>query len=608
VAPEQLLPFNSYAVLLLAGLAHSVASVQTNHSVTVHLSVSNFLPSQLSLSRAHVQWVLRGCGTGTGGTVYRSGVTAPNTSTATQGVITALGGWSILLPPVTVPTCVYLQIEVVGASCAYCSKAPTLRNGWSVWVLPKAPAITRPVYYFPADLEKPLQQTGLFGSDLRPLPNSTSPLPAARMIYIVAQLTPQLQAAMDAGATVLCVRCPASGGGSVAYGPGLWATMGPGGARGVGSFMPAGTPLEPLAHPGRARWLDFSWFQHVEGAQVQPIDPSPPGAVVQPTKVLLRWLNAPCAYSGPLTVFSRITGSNKTFANGCQGGAKLQGASYALLSDTTVGNKGGRLIWSGLNLFPATLPPPPPPVPAPVHAPSLGFCPATNFSACKAAVHGDFLGDYSPDHEHVELHVAASTVTIEALYLDMQGVNPHPINRACNPHQQPVTVRGVIYSDECGRPGKLLAWTNSATLTKNATRSFVRLPMQSQQGVTLLVGKYWLGNHIGAVCAVMWGSAASAGRNPCVFGKHAYVDGPASNFPTTGYGQCSGALSVFATYRQGPLLPTEVVAGAMNSVIERTNTGRGNTRSSSTNRTGIASSESLTPWILSLLLRRGLGE
>jgi len=70
-------------------------------------------------------------------------------------------------------------------------------------------------------------------------------------------VTPPLQAALQAGATVFCVKCPATvpGGGVVAYGPGLWATMGPGGARGVGNFMPPGTPLESLARD--ARWLDF---------------------------------------------------------------------------------------------------------------------------------------------------------------------------------------------------------------------------------------------------------------------------------------------------------------------------------------------------------------
>eukprot|EP01052_Picozoa_sp_SAG31_P034785 SAG31_NODE_4111_length_3573_cov_2.393207_1_plen_207_part_00 len=183
-------------------------------------------------------------------------------------------------------------------------------------------------------------------------------MPSAHSIYIVDNLNPRLQAAMEGGALVLCLKCPVGGGEEavVAYGPGLWATMGPGGARGVGSYMPRGTPLEPLAVS--SRWLDFSWFGHVEGALVRPVVPetlpthSRPAPTTPTTNVILRWLNAPCAYTGPITVHSQRYGGQRTFKDGCQGGAKLYGASYALLSTTAVGKQGGKLIWIGLNLFP----------------------------------------------------------------------------------------------------------------------------------------------------------------------------------------------------------------------------------------------------------------
>ena len=330
-----------------------------------------------------------------------------------------------------------------------------------------------------------------------------------------------------------------------------------------------------------------SWFGHVEGALVQPVAPAAAASTARSdTKVILRWLNAACAYSGPLTVFM---GHNRTFPSGCQGGAKLLGASYSLLSETSVGDHGGRLFWSGLELFPSLPPAPQPPAP-PTDPPALGFCPSSNFSACESAVRGDYLGDYSPNHEHVELHIATSAVTrVDALYLDMQGVNPKPINPDCNPHQQAVTVRGVIYSDVGGRPSKLVASTVAVTLDKNAARSFVKLKLLNGKAVTLPAGKYWLGNHIGSICAVMWGSPASANRNPCVYGQQLFADGPAPTFPTSNVGRCSGALSVFATFQGAaaavfPAEPTEEQAEAAGSLA--------------------GNSTALTSWIFSLLLTR----
>ena len=597
VTPAQLQPFNADAVLLLAGLPRfvSASSISTSDQIAVRLSISNYLPSALALGSATVQWDLQRCETNSTTTPYESGRWTPNVTTAPQGDITSIGSWSVSVPVVPVPTCVSLQVSVHGTSCRHCNSLPELHNDWTFWVLPVAPPVVRTVYAS-AMLEEPLRQTGVF-QDLRLMPNITTHLPTTGTTYIVSQMTPSLQDAMQAGATVLCITCSASGGGVVAYGPGLWATMGPGGARGVGTFMPEGTPLEPLARV--ARWLDLSWFSHIEGAQVRPygltageqneLSASEPQSA--PPRVLLRWLNAPCAYSGPLVVFSKSFGGNRTFASGCQGGAKLLGVNYALLSETAIGTAGGRLLWSGLKLFPS-LPAPPPSPPPPSNPPTLGFCPTSNVSACESAVRGTFLGDYSPNYEHVEQHIATSAVKVDALFLEMQGVNPHPINRGCNPNSEPVTVRGVIYDDVGGKPNQLVASTNAVTLEKSAPRNFVRLQMQNGT-VSLPAGTYWLGNHIDAVCAVMWGSAKSAGRNPCVYGQRAFDDGPSPVFPVAQQGRCSGALSVFASYERN--------ASTANTVEEVATRQRGKERGGS----NVASDEALpfTPWILSLLLK-----
>jgi hypothetical protein len=254
VEPSQILAFNTDAVLLLAGLPRSIAVGSSTSNIVVQLSLSNYLPSTLNLISAKVHWSLTGCDDD-GTTVYGSRVSAPNTTSAAQGAITPLSGWAVPLPAVVVPTCVVLQSMVDGHSCLHCSGAPVLRNDWTFWLLPKAPPITTTVYTT-TTLLWPLRQTGAF-DQVQLLPNMTMPLPSVGATYVVSKVTPPLQAALQAGATVFCVKCPATvpGGGVVAYGPGLWATMGPGGARGVGNFMSHGTPLESLARD--ARWLDF---------------------------------------------------------------------------------------------------------------------------------------------------------------------------------------------------------------------------------------------------------------------------------------------------------------------------------------------------------------
>jgi hypothetical protein len=162
---------------------------------------------------------------------------------------------------------------------------------------------------------------------------------------------------------------------------------------------------------------------------------------------------------------------------------------------------------------------------------------------------------------------------------------------------------------------------------KSAGRAFVKLELpqdvtsqlpqdvtsQLPQDVTLPAGKYCLGNHIGPVCAVMWGSPSSTGRKPCVYGTHPFVNGPALIFPTQNYSSGLGALSVFATYR-GALLPVAPPAPIGRGVTEKADTvsfarpwhangsSAGNSAGSVADST--VSQVPFTAWILKLLLNQ----
>ena len=94
----------------------------------------------------------------------------------------------------------------------------------------------RPKRYSQA-LEECIRHTGVF-STVHRVPNGSGALPSDGATYIVDTLTPAVEAAVVSGATAICVNCKGKASQTpVAYSPGLWATMGTGGARGVGTYV-----------------------------------------------------------------------------------------------------------------------------------------------------------------------------------------------------------------------------------------------------------------------------------------------------------------------------------------------------------------------------------
>ena len=203
---------------------------------------------------------------------------------------------------------------------------------------------------------------------------------------------------------------------------------------------------------------------------------------------------------------------------------------------------------SGCRAIPHRPPTPPDP------APPTGFCPADNISACAAAFEdpGSSAGTCSADFEHVEptpipRHLP-ETFQIDALYIDVQG------NSYSDLH-----VVGVIYSDDAGSPGALVATSTPVVVPARAARSLVRLPFAAPVTVTRnasgSAGQLWLGEQAGAAAGVpvtpggpnsllCFHLPASSGRPPVAYTAQPYAKGPKATFgvPTI----ASSSLSVFA--------------------------------------------------------------
>ena len=164
-------------------------------------------------------------------------------------------------------------------------------------------------------------------------------------------------------------------------------------------------------------------------------------------------------------------------------------------------------------------PPTPPPPPPPAGPPS--FCPATNITACVAALTSPdtIQGSCSADFEHLELRTlppattltlarhhndnggggggggdksgASSsandsgngTVYIDALYIDVAGTGDSDLH-----------VVALLYADSNGAPGSLLATGVPVLLPSHAARAFLRLPFLQKGGVPVQAGsRLWLG-------------------------------------------------------------------------------------------------------------------
>jgi hypothetical protein len=194
----------------------------------------------------------------------------------------------------------------------------------------------------------------------------------------------------------------------------------------------------------------------------------------------------------------------------------------------------------------------------------ITFCPVGNESACRAALQGakqDFK--CSADYEHVERQaLPPHTIHVDALHVDVQG----------NGHTD-VSVRGVIYSDDDGRPGQLLA-TSIPTLVKaHAARSFVRLPFSCTGGIAIRPrskgDSVWTGEQAGkpagggsTVSVAVTGNATdppgpsdlacfgftppfTGGRQPCQYTPQPFAQDPKSLFGTSF--TCSSSLNIYAT-------------------------------------------------------------
>jgi hypothetical protein len=90
-------------------------------------------------------------------------------------------------------------------------------------------------------------------------------------------------------------------------------------------------------------------------------------------------------------------------------------------------------------------------------------------------------------------------------------------------------IRGIVYSDEGGQPGRLLGRSFQATIPAGTPAGWVTLQLPFR--VELNPGYYWLGLHSGAnggVARFGWSSRANSRR----YNIDTYADGPASPFGT----------------------------------------------------------------------------
>lgn len=127
-------------------------------------------------------------------------------------------------------------------------------------------------------------------------------------------------------------------------------------------------------------------------------------------------------------------------------------------------------------------------------------------------------------------------------------------------------LRGVIYADNGGAPGALLATSNETTFSSSAGSGWYDLSFPSP--VSLAGGKYWIGLIAGAtsdVTALHYTSVASSSA----VAPDTYSDGPSNPFGTPSRYD-SEQLSIYATYSTGgdstaPSVPSGLQAQAVSS-------------------------------------------
>ena len=196
-------------------------------------------------------------------------------------------------------------------------------------------------------------------------------------------------------------------------------------------------------------------------------------------------------------------------------------------------------------------PGPPPGPPGPPAEPARGFCPVDNTTACVAALSGPgaAVGMCSADFEHVEPHPVptANAFAIDALHVSVEG----------NGHSD-LHVVGLIYGDNNGSPGELIATSMPIVVPAHAPPSFVRFPFPQPVRITPKgVGELlWLGEQAGAPSNVPTkpggpnslsciGFPSSVPPPPVRYTPQPFVRGPKPDFGDGLAG--SNSISVFAT-------------------------------------------------------------
>ena len=189
--------------------------------------------------------------------------------------------------------------------------------------------------------------------------------------------------------------------------------------------------------------------------------------------------------------------------------------------------------------------------PAPPRSNVTAFCTFQDITACYGSLTGPAqrLANCSADTVHVEYYrLPQPTLNLAALQVMVAGNGNSTAA---------VAVVGVVYSDEGGRPGKLLGRTAAGNAPRFDGAFCLRLPFNQSGGLVIAGTGVWLGELGGAIpgskppyddgdigCV---GFAPSAEHPACAYRAHPFAKGPPAEFgPAL---PCSSSLSVFATLK-----------------------------------------------------------
>jgi subtilisin family serine protease len=138
--------------------------------------------------------------------------------------------------------------------------------------------------------------------------------------------------------------------------------------------------------------------------------------------------------------------------------------------------------------------------------------------------------------KRVDVFTISQTVSVSKLTIYLQRLTSG---------QQ--VLEGVIYADQNGTPGTLLAVSNEVTFGSSTTSGWLDLPLASP--VTLQPGTYWIGLIDGQTTDI-FGLRYDSSANSSAVAQDAYSDGPSNPFGTPNRID-SEQISVYATYTTG---------------------------------------------------------